>query len=70
MRSTKEKRKQLIEEAIQKVNQINSSNAFIADFDAAKLIKRLIIEIRLLEIDLEKEKKLSNLRKKLNQRKK
>jgi hypothetical protein len=70
MSETKENRKKLIEEAVQKVNRINSGNAFVSDFEAARIIKRLIIEVRLLEIELEKEKKLSKLRNKLNQRKK
>ena len=70
MSETKENRKKLIEEAVQKVNRINSGNAFVSDFEAARIIKRLIIEVRLLEIELEKEKKLSQLRNKLNQRKK
>ena len=51
------KRLELINEAMEKIKQLNSSCAFTTDFSSVEIIQRLVIEVKLLSFENKNYKK-------------
>jgi hypothetical protein len=50
----------LIDAALKKINRIRAGNAFVGDFEAARLLESLLLELKISQALVEKQKKLVN----------
>jgi len=57
-KTRKEKRRELLERAESRINNINNDYVFKADFECARILKEMIIEIRILAYENNKYKKI------------
>jgi len=48
----------IIDAALDKINRIRSGNAFISDFEAARIIESLLLELKVAQLQVDKQKKL------------
>ena len=58
MSEREQKTQATIDAALDKINRIRSGNAFISDFEAARIIESLLLELKMAQLQIDKQKKL------------
>jgi hypothetical protein len=58
MSERKDKTQATIDAALEKINKIRSGSAFAGDFEAARIIESLLLELKVAQLRIDKHKKL------------